>query len=112
MGANPKMDVLIFEKLNTVPSYVDVEVVLEDLAYMDEHVKSSIPTEERLRILASGLYRRHFFETGDECLDMARSFLRLKSLYRLDSIRKMYSFINNYKLYILEKQSYSQQHLS
>lgn len=111
MEKGVKMDVLIFEKLNLIPAYVDVEVVLEDLAYMDEHIKPTIPTEERLRILASGLYRRRFFETGDECMEMARTFLRLKELYRLNSMRKVYNFINNYKLYLLEKQSFGQQHL-
>jgi hypothetical protein len=78
---------------------------------MDEHIKTTIPCEERLRILASGLYRRRFFDSGDECLEMARAFLRLKALYRLDSIRKIYTFINNYKMYVLEKQSFGEQHL-
>jgi hypothetical protein len=111
MKRNQQPDVLIFEKLNLSPSYVDVEVVLEDLTYMDEHIKTSIPAEERLRILASGLYRRRFFDSGDDCMEMARIFLRLKALYRLDSVRKMYNFINNYKLYVLEKQNFGQQHL-
>jgi len=111
MRKEERLDVLIFEKLNLIPSYVDVEVVLEDLTYMDEHIKPSISAEERLRILASGLYRRRFFESGDECMEMSRTFLRLKMLYRLDSIRKMYNFINNYKLYVLEKQNVGEQHL-
>ncbi|RJP19747.1 MAG: hypothetical protein C4520_12355 [Candidatus Abyssobacteria bacterium SURF_5] len=111
MKKSQQPDVLIYEKLNLVPSYVDVEVVLEDLAYMDEHIKTTIPAEERLRILASGLYRRRFFDSGDDCMEMARTFLRLKALYRIDSIRKMYSFINNYKLYVLEKQTFGEQHL-
>lgn len=98
-------DVLIYEKLNLIPSLVDIEVVLEDLMYLEEHIKTTTSSEERLRILASGLYRRRFFDSGDECMEMARIFLRLKALYRLDSIRKMYNFINSYKLYILEKQS-------
>lgn len=111
MNKDLKIDVLIFEKLSLIPAYVDIEVVLEDLTYIDEHIKATTPSEERLRILASGLYRRRFFESGDECMEMARAYLRLKALYRLDSIRKMYNFINNYKLYVLEKQSYGQQHL-
>lgn len=111
MNIDPKTDILIFEKLSIIPAYVDVEVVLEDLTYIDEHIKSTIPFEERLRILASGLYRRRFFESGDECMEMARAYLRLKALYRLDSIRKMYNFINSYKLYVLEKQNFGQQRL-
>ncbi len=111
MKNDQHLDVLIFEKLNLIPAYVDIEVVLEDLMYMDEHIKPSISPEERLRILASGLYRRRFFDSGDECMEMSRTFLRLKSLYRLDSIKKMYSFINNYKLYVLEKQNFGEQHL-
>lgn len=111
MNKDPKTDVLIFEKLSLIPAYVDVEVVLEDLTYMDEHIKSTIPSEERLRLLASGLYRRRFFDCGDECMEMARTFLRLKALYRLDSVRKMYDFINNYKLYVLDKQHFGEQHL-
>lgn len=111
MKNSARLDVLIYEKLNLIPAYVDIEVVLEDLTYMDEHIKPTIPSEERLRILASGLYRRRFFDSGDECMEMARAFLRLKILYRLDSVRKMYSFINNYKLYVLEKQDFGEQHL-
>lgn len=111
MNNDPKTDVLIFEKLSLIPAYVDVEVILEDLTFMDEHIKSTIPSEERLRLLASGLYRRRFFECGDECMEMARTFLRLKTLYRLDSLRKMYDFINNYKLYVLDKQHFGEQHL-
>ena len=111
MNKNPKMDILIFEKLSLIPSYVDVEVVLEDLTYMDEHMKPTIPTEERLRILASGLYRRRFFDCGDECMEMARAFIRLKTLYQLDSLKKMSNFINNYRLYFLEKQNFGEQHI-
>ena len=112
MKQKQRPDVLIFEKLNLIPSYVDVEVVLEDLTYMDEHIKTNIPAEERLRILASGLYRRRFFDCGDDCLEMARTFLRLKGLYSIDSVRKMYNFINSYKMYVLEKQSFGEQHQS
>ncbi len=111
MKKNPKLDILIFEKMNLIFSYVDIEVVLEDLMYMDEHVKATVPTEERLRILASGLYRRRFFDCGEECMEMSRMFLRLKALYRLDSVKKMYSFINDYKLYMLDKQNVGEQHL-
>jgi hypothetical protein len=111
MSKEPKMDVLTFERLNLIPSYVDIEVVLEDLTYIDEHIKPAIPAEERLRILASALYRRRFFDCGDDCMEMARAFVRLKSLYHLDSLRKMYNFINNYKLYVLEKQNFGEQHL-
>ncbi|MBI5118873.1 hypothetical protein HZA56_20585 [Candidatus Poribacteria bacterium] len=111
MKKSPKLDVLIFEKMGLIPSYVDVEVVLEDLMYMDEHIRPTVPVEERLRILASGLYRRRFFDCGDECMEMARTFVRLKTLYRLDSVKKMYSFINNYKLYMLDKQNVGEQHL-
>ncbi len=111
MSKSLSFDVLIFEKLSMIPSYVDVEVVLEDLMYIDEHMKASVPSEERLRILASGLYRRRFFDCGEECMEMARTFLRLKDLYRLDSMRKMYDFINNYKLYVLDRQHADEQHL-
>lgn len=111
MDKKYKMDVLTFEKLNLIPAYVDIEVVLEDLMYMDEHIRATVPAEERLRILASGVYRRRFFDCGEECMEMARAFLRLKALYQLDSVGKMYSFINNYKLYILEKQHVGEQHL-
>ena len=111
MKKGPSLDVLIFEKLNVIPSYVDVEVVLEDLMYIDEHVKTAVPPEERLRILASGLYRRRFFDCGEECMEMARTFLRLKELYQLDSMRKMYDFVNSYKLYVLDKQHADEQHL-
>ncbi|UCD56827.1 MAG: hypothetical protein JSV16_13535 [Candidatus Hydrogenedentota bacterium] len=111
MDKGPKMDILIFEKLSLISSYVDIEVVLEDLIYLDEHIKRNIPTDERLRILASGIYRRHFFDSGEECMEMARLFLRLKALYQLDSVRKMYNFINNYKLYVLDKQRLGEQHL-
>ena len=111
MNKDLKVDVLIFEKLDLIHSYVDIEVVLEDLMYMDEHIKDTIPAEEHLRILASGLYRRRFFESGEECLEMARTFLRLKALYNLTTVRKMYNFINNYKLYVLDKQDLGQQHI-
>ena len=111
MDESPQVDVLIFEKLSLISSYVDIEVVLEDLLYLDEHIRSTVPAEERLRILASGLYRRRFFDCGDECMEMARVFLRLKALYRLDSARKMYNFINNYKLYVLDKQRLDEQRL-
>ena len=111
MSEHPKVDILIFEKLSLIPSYVDVEVVLEDLMFMDENIRTTVPPEERLRILASGLYRRRFFESGDECMEMARLFIRLKSLHRLDSLRKMYSFINSYKLYVLDRQHLDEQHL-
>lgn len=111
MSRPPNFDVLMFEKLNMVPSYVDVEVVLEDLMYLDEHMKANVPSEERLRILASGLYRRRFFDSGDECMDMTRTFLRLKALYHLDSLRKMYDFINSYKLYVLDREHVDEQHL-
>ena len=111
MSKHLNLDILIFEKLSMVPSYVDVEVVLEDLMYIDEHMKATVPSEERLRILASGLYRRRFFDSGDECMEMARTFLRLKVLYQLDSLRKMYDFINSYKLYVLDKHHADEQHL-
>jgi len=111
MTGSPDIDILIYEKLSLIPSCVDIEVVLEDLLYMDEHVRSSVPEEERLRILASGLYRRRFFDLGDDCMEMARMFFRFKTLYGLNSARKMYSFINNYKLYILDKQHVDEQHL-
>ncbi len=111
MSKPPNFDVLAFEKLNMTPSYVDVEVVLEDLMYIDEHMKATVPSEERLRILASGLYRRRFFDSGDECMDMARTYLRLKALYQLDSLRKMYDFINSYKLYVLDRQHADEQSL-
>ena len=112
MNKRPKLDVLIYEKLSLIPSYVEIEAVLEDLTYMDEHIKPTVPTEERLRILASGLYRRRFFECGEECMEMARTFMRLKALYHLDSLKKMSNFINNYRLYFLEKQNFGEQHLS
>lgn len=111
MSAAPKPDILIFEKLGVIPSYVDIEVVLEDLMYIDEQVWPNVPPEERLRILASGLYRRRFFECGEECMEMARTFIRFKELYKLDSLRKMYNFINSYKLYMLDKQHLDEQHL-
>ena len=111
MKRDPKMDVLIFEKLDLVHSCVDIEVVLEDLMYMDEHIKGTVSVEEHLRILASGLYRRRFFDCGEECLEMARMFLRLKELYNLNTVRKMYNFINNYKLYVLDKQDFGEQHV-
>jgi hypothetical protein len=111
MSKLPNFDILVFEKLNMTPSYVEVEVVLEDLMYLDEHMKATVPSEERLRILASGLYRRRFFESGDECMDMARTFLRLKALYELDSMRKIYDFINSYKLYVLDRQHADEQSL-
>lgn len=111
MSTQPDFDILIFEKLSMVPSYVDVEVVLEDLMHIDEHMKTTVPSEERLRILASGLYRRRFFDSGDECMEMARTFLRLKALYKLDTLRKMYDFINSYKLYVLDRQHADEQHL-
>ena len=105
------VDILVFEKLSMIPSYVDVEVLLEDLMYIDEHMKTTMPAEERLRILASGLYRRRFFDSGEECMEMARTFLRLKAMHHLDSMRKMYDFINSYKLYVLDKQHVDEQHL-
>ena len=111
MTEHPKVDILIFEKLSFIPSYVDIEVVLEDLMFLDESIRSTTPPEERLRILASGLYRRRFFESGEECMEMARLFIRLKDLHRLDSVRKMYSFINSYKLYILDREHLDEQHL-
>jgi hypothetical protein len=111
MKTSPKLEILVFEKMSLIPSYVDVEVVLEDLMYMDEHIRPTVPVEERLRILASGLYRRRFFDCGDECMEMARTFVRLKALYQLDSVKKMYSFINNYKLYMLDKQNVGEQRL-
>lgn len=111
MSKRRNVDILIFEKLDMISSYVDIEVVLEDLMYVDEHMKATVPSEERLRILASGLYRRRFFDSGDECMEMARAFLRLKALYQLDSLRKMYDFINNYKLYVLDKHHADEQHL-
>jgi hypothetical protein len=111
MSMQPNFDVLIFEKLSMIPSYVEVEVVLEDFMHIDEHMKATVPPDERLRILASGLYRRRFFESGDECMEMARTFLRLKALYQLDTLRKMYDFINSYKLYVLDKQHADEQHL-
>ena len=111
MSQGQSVDILIFEKLNMTPSYVTVEVVLEDLMYIDEHMKATVPPEERLRILASGLYRRRFFDCGEECMEMSRTFLRLKELYRLDSMRKMYDFINSYKLYVLDRQHVDEQHL-
>ena len=111
MNKRPNVDSLIFEKLDTIPSYVDVEVVLEDLMYIDEHMKATVPSEERMRILASGLYRRRFFDSGDECMEMARDFLRLKTLYQLDSMRKMYDFINSYKLYVLDRQQADERNL-
>jgi hypothetical protein len=111
MQKRPNVDILIFEKLDMIPSYVDVEVVLEDLMYIDEHMRATVPFEEKMRILASGLYRRRFFESGDECMEMARDFLRLKALYELDSMRKMTDFINNYKLYVLDRQHADEQHL-
>lgn len=111
MASRPDVDILIYEKLSLIPSCVDIEVVLEDLLYMDEHVRSSVPEEERLRILASGLYRRRFFDMGDDCMEMARMFLRFRTLYGLSSAQKMYRFINNYKLYILDKEHVDEQHL-
>jgi hypothetical protein len=111
MKTAQRLDVLIYEKMNLIPAYVDIEVVLEDLTYMDEHIKPTISAEERLRILASGLYRRRFFDSGDECMEMARIFLRLRTLYQLDSVKKMYNFINNYKLYVLEKQNLGEQRM-
>ena len=111
MSKGPNIDVLIFEKLSMIPSYVDIEVALEDLMYIDEQVKTTVPSEERLRILASGLYRRRFFESGDECMEMARTFLRLKAMYQLDSMRKMYNFINSYKLYVLDRQHVDEGHV-
>jgi len=41
MTGSPDIDILIYEKLSLIPSCVDIEVVLEDLLYMDEHVRSS-----------------------------------------------------------------------
>jgi hypothetical protein len=111
MSEHPKMDILIFEKLSLIPSYVEIEVVLEDLMFLDESIRPTTAPEERLRILASGLYRRRFFDCGEECMEMARTFVRLKELHRLDSFRKMYSFINGYKLYILDKEHLDEQHL-
>jgi hypothetical protein len=111
MASGPDIDILIYEKLSLIPSCVDIEVVLEDLLYMDEHVRSSVPEEERLRILASGLYRRRFFDMGDDCMEMARMFLRFRTVYGLNSAHKMYGFINNYKLYILDKEHVDEQHL-
>lgn len=111
MNEHPKMDILIFDKLSMIPAYVDIEVILEDLMFLDESIRPTVPPEERLRILASGLYRRRFFDLGEECMEMARMFIRLKALHNLDSFRKMYSFINSYKLYILDKQHLDEQHL-
>jgi hypothetical protein len=42
---------------------------------------------------------------------MARTFMRLKALYHLDSLKNV-NFINNYRLYFLEKQNFGEQHLS
>ena len=111
MSRAANLEILIFEKLSFILSYVDIEVVLEDLMYMEEHVRPTVPFEERMRILASGLYRRRFFDSGDECMEMARIFLRLKALYQLHTSKEMYSFINSYKLYMLDKQHMDQQHL-
>jgi hypothetical protein len=111
MSTIPNVDILIFERLSLIPSYVDIDVVLEDLMFLDESMRTTVPSEERLRVLASGLYRRRFFECGEECMEMARLFVRLKALHHLDSFRRMYSFINSYKLYILDKQHVDEQHL-
>ena len=111
MSKSRNLDILIFEKLYLIPSNVEIEVVLEDLMYMDEHIKATVPPEEQLRILASGLYRRRFFDCGDYCMEMARMFLRLKAQYRVDSQGKMLDFINSYRLYIFDKQHLGEQHL-
>ena len=38
--------------------------------------------------------------------------LRLKAMHGLDSLSKMYDFINSYKLYVLDKQRADEQHLA
>lgn len=72
----------LLEELASVSARVEVDVVLEDLAFLDAEA-AWWPSDVRRHVLADGLYRRRFFDSLDACRAMADLWIRLKDYFGL-----------------------------
>jgi len=95
---------LIFERLASFHSRVDLEVILEDLFLVDQSLPDHHPPEERANILAAAALRREFVEDPKEAENLADLFTRIRRLYSIHTEDDMRQFILRFHLYLKESE--------